>query len=314
MAVWQPKCDAAQVATEQAGAQARLEGGHQQTLGDCGIGPRAQVAGPEAPRRCPEHSTIARMDRWGLLDGVLGPHATGAVCSECGVDMIDHIVEPVGERAAQLCEEGRQRYGDVNQLGSQSQTDYVGQQNLVEGVNRGLLGMCSQLGSPAEGPVGEATNAGDGTAQGAGGPMQASGGDQAARVPVLLQVLGYKVAAAPRVVGPGAPNTGVLSTLLAGPPGTWLRRCVGDRRITQKAGAIFLGWVAAASTQEWLQLAGGGRSGGLGGLQGWRVAGSGGRVIGEDAEGGDSAWFATSRVRVMAALIEGEAGSVYQAT
>ena len=65
-----------------------------------------------------------------------------AMCSECAVD----IVAPIEERAAQLCEDGRQRYGDVDQLGNQSQTDFVEQQNLAWE----LLDMDSQLESPAE--------------------------------------------------------------------------------------------------------------------------------------------------------------------
>ena len=36
-------------------------GGRQQTVGDCGIGPRAQGAGPETQGRCLEHDAIERM-------------------------------------------------------------------------------------------------------------------------------------------------------------------------------------------------------------------------------------------------------------
>jgi hypothetical protein len=128
----------------------------------------------------------------------------------------------------------------------------------------------------------------------------------------LLQGLGYRAAAVPRMV---ELETAVLSTLLAGSPGSWLRRYVRDQGIAQKAEAVFWGWVATESTQGWLQLTGGRPQRGVGAdLREWRVqaAETGGweRMMRK----GDSAWFATFRMRVLAALMEGEEGPVYQVT
>jgi hypothetical protein len=46
-------------------------------------------------------------------------------------------------------------------------------------------------------------------------------------------------------------DTAVLSALLpvAGSPGSWLRRYVRDQHNTQKAEAVFWGWVTAESKQ-----------------------------------------------------------------
>jgi hypothetical protein len=85
----------------------------------------------------------------------------------------------------------------------------------------------------------------------------------------LLQALGYKAAAVPRMV---ELDTTVLSALLSGSPGAWLRRYVRSHDIAQKAEAVFWGWVAVESTRGWLQLTGGRPQRGVGGnLQEWRV-------------------------------------------
>ena len=88
----------------------RLEprGGRQQTLGDCGIGPRAQGAGAEAPGRCPEHSATGRMSEAELLR-YWERTQQSEVCSECGVD----VVAPVEERMTQLHGGGWELHGGV---------------------------------------------------------------------------------------------------------------------------------------------------------------------------------------------------------
>ena len=124
----------------------------------------------------------------------------------------------------------------MDQLGSQSQTDFVEQQNLT----RELLHMGSQLQSPTENPIDEAANAGGGATQGADGPMQTDDDDQATRIPAASARparVQYRAAAVPRMVELG---TAVLSALLAGSLGKWLRRYVRDHRITQKARAAIV--------------------------------------------------------------------------
>ena len=128
----------------------------------------------------------------------------------------------------------------------------------------------------------------------------------------LLQALGYKAAAVPRMV---ELDTTVLSALLSGSPGAWMRRYVKSHGITQKAEAVFWGWVAVESTQGWLQLIGGRPQRGAGdSLQEWRVqaAETGGweRMLRK----GDSTWFATFRMKVLAALAGLEDGPVCQVT
>ena len=91
-------------------------------MGDCGIGPSAQGAGPEAPERCLGHDAIGRMGE-PELRAYWGRTQQTEVCSECGVD----VVAPVGERMTQLCGGDWELHGNVNQLGSQSQTDSVEQ-------------------------------------------------------------------------------------------------------------------------------------------------------------------------------------------
>ena len=78
---------------------------------------------------------------------------------------------------------------------------------------------------------------------------------------------------------------------------------------------MFWGWVAVESTQGWLQLTGGRPQRGVGGnLQDWWVqaaeAGGWERMLRK----GDSAWFATFRMKVLAALAALEDGLVYQVT
>jgi hypothetical protein len=110
-------------------------------------------------------------------------------------------------------------------------------------------------------------------------------------------------------------DTTVLSALVSGSPGAWLRRYVRDHHITQKVEAVFWGWVAVESTQGWLQLTGGRPHRGVGGnLQERRVqaaeAGGWERMLRK----GDSAWFAPFRLKVLAALTGLEDGPVYQVT
>ena len=63
----------------------------------------------------------------------------------------------------------------------------------------------------------------------------------------LLQVLGYRAPALPRMVE-------LDTTVLSGSPGTWLRRYARNHHITQKAEVVSWGWVSVVSTQGWLQL------------------------------------------------------------
>ena len=51
-----------------------------------------------------------------------------------------------------------------------------------------------------------------------------------------LGALKYRAAAVSRVV---ELDMDVLSGLMMGSPGRWLRRCIENQRITQKAGAVF---------------------------------------------------------------------------
>ena len=131
----------------------KAKGGRQQTLGDCGIGPGAQGAGPEAPGRCLEHGAIGRMTKPELL-AYWRRTQQPAVCSECRVD----VMAPVEERTTQLCGDDWELHREVDQPGSQSQTDSVNQQEPVGE----LLDMVSQLETPVEDSVDEAANAGDG--------------------------------------------------------------------------------------------------------------------------------------------------------
>ena len=84
----------------------RGAGGRQQTLEDCGIGPRARDVELEAPRRCPEHSAIGRMSEAEILRYWEYTQQT-EVCSKCGVD----VVAPVEERMTQLHSSGWELQG-----------------------------------------------------------------------------------------------------------------------------------------------------------------------------------------------------------
>ena len=163
---------------------------------------------------------------------------------------------------------------------------------------------------PVGGSVDDATNAGDGTAQAAGRAMQTSDDDRAARIP----------APGARVQGSGgAEDGGARHGSALGAAGRGTRQLAAQvfegPAYHLKGGGSVWGWVAAEGTQGWLQLAGGRPQRGIGAdLREWRVqaaeAGGWERMPRE----GDSAWFATFRMRVLAALTEGEQGPVYQAT
>ena len=149
-------------------------GGRQQTLSDCGIGPRAQGAGPEAPRRCLEHDAIDRMSEQELR-AYWGRTQQTEVCSECGVD----VVTPVEERMTHLCGEGWEMHVDLRQHVSQGQTDPL-EQAFLSGE---LMDMGSQLGPQVGDSAGIAANASDRCARRADRAMQAGADNQAARVP-----------------------------------------------------------------------------------------------------------------------------------
>ena len=103
----------------------RLEpiGGRQQTLGDCGIGPRARGAEAEAPERCPEYSAIGRMNEAEILR-YWERTQQSEVCGECGVD----VVAPVEERMTELHGSGWEFQGGEIQPEGLSQVDPLNQQ------------------------------------------------------------------------------------------------------------------------------------------------------------------------------------------
>ena len=86
------------------------------------IRPRAQGAGPEAPRRCLEHDATGRMSEQELR-AYWGRAQQAEVCSECGVD----VVTPVEERMTHLCGEGWEIHVDPRRHVSQGQTDSLEQ-------------------------------------------------------------------------------------------------------------------------------------------------------------------------------------------
>ena len=97
--------------------------GRHQTLGDCGICPRAQGAGAEAQGWCPEQSTIGSMSKAELLR-YWERTSQSEVCGGCGVD----VMAPVGERMTQLHGGGWELHGGVVRPRGLSQINSVNQQ------------------------------------------------------------------------------------------------------------------------------------------------------------------------------------------
>ena len=113
----------------------------------------------------------------------------------------------------------------------------------------------------------------------------------------LLTRLRYIVAQVPRIV---EAHTSVCAAMLKSTPGTTLRRILQRYGVQLKTADVFWGWVARESTEGWLQLSGGRPQRGKGKpLMEWRVqAAEAGGWGGMQLSSGDTAWFATFRMKV----------------
>ena len=124
----------------------------------------------------------------------------------------------------------------------------------------------------------------------------------------LLAGLGYRSAQVPRMVEASA---AVCTAMLKATPGRTLRRILERYGVQLLAADVFWGWVAQESTSGWLQLSGGRPQTGRGKpLEEWRVqaveAGGWGGMLAK----GDSAWFATFRMKVRQQMLELATGAV----
>ena len=120
----------------------------------------------------------------------------------------------------------------------------------------------------------------------------------------LLAGLGYKSAQVPRVVEASA---AVCTAMLKATPDSLraLRRILELYDVQLLVAGVFWGWVAQGSTSGWLQLSGGRPQTGRGKpLEEWRAqaveAGGWGGMLAK----GDSAWFATFRIKVRQQMLE----------
>ena len=128
----------------------------------------------------------------------------------------------------------------------------------------------------------------------------------------LLTGLGYKSAQVPRMIEASA---AVCATMLKTTPGRTLRRILERYDVHLPAADVFWGWVAQECTSGWLQLSGGRPQAGRGKpLKEWRVqaveAGGWGGMLAK----GDSAWFATFRMKVRQQMLELAEGAVPRVT
>ena len=128
----------------------------------------------------------------------------------------------------------------------------------------------------------------------------------------LLTRLRYTAAQVPRMV---ETHTSVCAAMFKGTPGKTLRRILERYRVQVKAADVFWGWVAQESIEGWLQLSGGRPQSGKGKpLMEWRVQAAEAGGWGGMLAGGDSAWFASFRMKVRQQMLQMSEEAVPQVT
>jgi hypothetical protein len=128
----------------------------------------------------------------------------------------------------------------------------------------------------------------------------------------ILTWLRYTAAHVPRMV---ETHTTVCTAMLKGTPGKTLRRILQRYGVHLKTADVFWGWAAQECTEGWLQLSGGRPQRGKGKpLMEWRVQAMEAGGWGGMLAGGDTAWFATFRMKVRQQMIQLSEEAVPQVT
>ena len=100
-------------------------------------------------------------------------------------------------------------------------------------------------------------------------------------------------------------HTSVCAAMLKSTLGTTLCRILQRYGVQLKTADVFWGWVARESTEGWLQLSGGRPQRGKDKpLTEWRVQAAEAGGWGDTLSSGDTAWFATFRMKVKQQMLQ----------